>query len=102
MSDVELLELRIEHLTQLIRESGDDARANRFTDLAHALETLGRIEEAARATLVAARHCQQHEQPARAAMLARRAFHLDSSLKEDALAGWRSTSELDDDGFFAA
>ena len=101
MSDVELLELRIEHLKQLIAESGDDARANRFSDMADALQRLGRIEEAGRALLVAAQRCQEHAQDARAAMLARRAFQLDSSLKEPALTVWRATSGLDDADFFA-
>lgn len=101
MSDVELLELRVEHLRQLIAEAGDDARANRFSDLADALERLGRIEEAGRALLIAAERCQQHQQDARAAMLARRAFRLDSSLKDSTLAVWRATSGLEDDAFFA-
>lgn len=101
MSDVELLELRIEHLRQLIAESGDDDRANRLTDMADALQRLGRIEEAGRATLAGAQRCQAHGQDARAAMFARRAFMLDSSLKVAALAVWRATSGLEDDDFFA-
>ncbi len=101
MADRELLELRVEHLRQLIAEQGDDERANRFYDLAHALEQLGQIEEAARATLIAAERCQQHAQNARASMLAQRAFRLDSSLKEPALAVWRACSGLEDDDFFA-
>lgn len=100
MSDVELLEMRIESLKDLIRESGDDDRANRLTDMADALERLGRIEEAGRATLAGAQRCQDHGQNARAAMFARRAFALDSSLKEPALAVWRATSGLEDEDFF--
>lgn len=100
MADTELLELRVEHLRQLIAEQGDDERANRFSDLADALERLGRIEEAAKATLIAAERCQQHGQNARAAMLARRAFRLDSSVRDAALTVWRACPGLEDDDFF--
>lgn len=100
MSDRQLLELRVEHLRELISQKGDDERANRYYDLADALERLGKIEEAARATLIAAQRCQQHGQDARAAMLAQRAFRLDMSMKEQALEVWRACSGLEDDAFF--
>lgn len=92
--------MRVEHLRQLIAEQGDDDRANRFYDLADALERLGRIEEAAKATMIAAERCQQHAQNARAAMLAQRAFRLDSSTRDAALTVWRACSGLDDEDFF--
>lgn len=100
MADTQLLELRVEHLRELIAEQGDDERANRYYDLADALERLGKIEEAARATMIAAQRCQQHNQNARAAMLAQRAFRLDMSMKEQALAVWRACSGLEDADFF--
>lgn len=101
LTDLEYLELRIDHLKQLIAEQGDDGRANRFCDLADLLTQLGRIEEAGRAMLIAAQRCQENGHAARAGMLARRAFRLDSSHKDVALALWRETTELDDDEFFA-
>lgn len=100
LTDLEYLELRIEHLKQLIAQQGDDGRANRFCDLADLLVQLGRIEEAGRAMLIAAQRCQENGHHARAGMLARRAFRLDSSHKDAALAVWRATTELDDDAFF--
>lgn len=100
MADTQLLEMRVEDLRELIAEQGDDERANRYYDLADALERLGRIEEAARATMIAAQRCQQHGQNARAAMLAQRAFRLDMSMKEQALEVWRACSGLEDDDFF--
>lgn len=100
LTDLEYLELRIEHLKQLIAAEGDDGRANRFCDLADLLTQLGLIEEAGRAMLIAAQRCQDNGHLARAGMLARRAFRLDSSHKDAALAVWRATTELDDEAFF--
>ncbi len=102
LSDAEYLDLRIERVKQLIAEQGDDGRANRFCDLADLLAQAGRIEEAGRAMLIAAQRCQDNGHAARAGMLARRAFRLDSSQRDAALGIWRVVTELDDEVFFEA